>query len=226
MLALITRLLTFRANASDYGSLERRHLALGLVLTWLVGFGRYWDNPRVELLQKAGLGSLIYVVVLSGLLWIIGVGLKPERWSYFNLLTFVTLTAVPGLLYAIPVEQFLTAEMARTVNLVFLTVVAGWRVALYGHYLKRYAELSPAALAIQLIFPLTLIVTALAALNLEQAVFDVMGGVRETTPADTAYAVIVGMTFFSVILFPLLLIAYVVAAVRRRRASTYAKRVT
>lgn len=219
MLALLGRILTFRADPDDYRSLDHRHLALGLAFTWLVGVGRYWDNPRVEFLQRAGLGSVAYVFVLAALLWIIGLGIKPERWSYFNLLVFVTLTAPPGLLYAIPVEKALSPDGARTMNLVFLALVATWRVALYGHYLKRYAKLPAGALAVQLLLPLTLIVAALAALNLERAVFDVMGGVRETTPADTAYAVILGLTFISVVLFPVLLIAYVGIAVHRRRNS-------
>jgi hypothetical protein len=217
MLARLARILTFRARLEDFEALDRRHLALGLAFTWVVGMGRYWDNPRVEWLQKAGVGSVVYVFVLSALLWLIGLGLKPERWSYSNLLTFVTLTAPPGLLYAIPVERFLDPDAARATNLLFLALVAAWRVALYGVYLRRYAGLPGLPLAVQLLLPLTLIVAALAALNLERAVFDIMGGVRETTSADSAYFVLVALTFISVYVFPVLLVVYAVLAVQRWR---------
>ena len=111
-------------------------LVLGLGATWLVGIGRYWDNPRVSWLQHAGIGSLVYVVLLTCLLWLIGIGLRPSRWSLQHLFIFVTLTAPPGLLYAIPVERWLSPETARTTNLWFLAVVATWRVLMYARYLR------------------------------------------------------------------------------------------
>jgi len=214
--ARIARILTFRADLDDYLSLDRSYLAAGLVVTWVVGMGRYWDNPRVEILQKAGLGSLVYVFVLAALLWVVGLGLRPRRWSHSHLLTFVTLTAAPGLLYAIPVERFLSPAGAQEANLAFLAIVATWRVVLYGFYLRRYAALPLAPLLIQLLLPLTFIVTALVMLNLERAVFAVMGGLEETTSADSAYAVLVLLTMGSVCLFPFLVLGYVILAIKRR----------
>lgn len=216
--ARVARILTFRADLDDYRSLDRRYLAAGLVVTWIVGMGRYWDNPRVEILQKAGLGSVVYVLVLAALLWVVGLGLRPRRWSYSHLLTFVTLTAAPGLLYAIPVERVLSPDGAREANMVFLAVVATWRVALYGLYLRRYAELPFGPWVIQLLLPLTFVVSALAVLNLERAVFDLMAGVGETTPADRAYGVLVGLTIVSLYTFPFLLLGYFIfAAIRRNQ---------
>jgi hypothetical protein len=214
----VLRILTFRADAGDFGSFDRRYLVLGLCLTWIVGIGRYWDNPRVELLQKAGIGSLIYVLALSTLLWLLGLGLRPVRWRYLDLLTFVTLTAPPGLLYAVPVERFLSPEGARSTNLAFLAIVAAWRVALYAAWLRRYAAMKWAELIVQLLLPLTLIVTTLTILNLERAVFDIMHGAGDTTSADSAYAVLVGLTLLSIYLFPVLALAYLALAYRRRRA--------
>lgn len=210
------RILAFRARSADFAALDRRDLAAGLAVTWLVGIGRTWDNPRVELLQRSGVGSLVYVLLLAALLWLIGLGLRPARWSYPHLLTFVALTAPPGLLYAIPVERLLDPAAARTANLVFLAVVSAWRVALYAVYLRRYAGLPAGPLAVQLLLPLTLIVSALAYLNLERAAFDVMGGLTETTSADASYGCLVSLTLLSVALCPFLLVAYAVLAVRRR----------
>ena len=45
----VLRILTLRGRAADYEQLSSAHLLLGLGATWLVGIGRYWDNPRVSL---------------------------------------------------------------------------------------------------------------------------------------------------------------------------------
>lgn len=219
MLARIARLLIFRADLDDYRALDRRYLAVGLVVTWIVGIGRYWDNPRVEALQKAGLGSVVYVFALSLLLWLLGLGLRPERWGYVHLLTFVTLTAAPGILYAIPVERFVSEGAAQSVNVLFLGVVATWRVVLYALYLKRYAGLPTAPLVVQLLLPLTLILAALTALNLERAVFEIMAGITESTSADAAYGWLVLLTLISVCVFPILALGYIFLAIRRCRRS-------
>jgi hypothetical protein len=219
MFGQIVRILTFRATLADFERLENRHLAAGLVAAWLVGIGRYWDNPRVGVLQHAGAGSVVYVFLLSALLFVLGLGLRPERWSYRNLLTFVALTSFPGLIYAIPVERFLAPGSARMANLWFLAVVAFWRMALYAVYLKRYAGLKLLPLVVQLLLPVSAIVFALSALNLEHAVFDIMSGVRrETTSADEAYMLVILMTILSVYVAPLLFLLYVVLAVLARRS--------
>ena len=218
MLAQIARILTFRATLPDFERLGNGHLAAGLMATWLVGIGRYWDNPRVGVLQHAGVGSVVYVFLLSALLFVLGLGLRPERWSYRNLLTFVTLTSFPGLIYAVPVERFLAPESARMANLWFLAVVALWRMALYALYLKRYAGLSVLPLIVQLLLPVTAIVFALSVLNLEQAVFDIMSGVqRRTTSADDAYVLVIFMTFISLYVAPALFVLYIILAVRAAR---------
>src|SRR5712671_2538046 len=84
------RLLTFRSSREELLNIGWKHLAFGVLCTWLVGMGRYWDNPRVGLLQHAGIGSVVYVFVLSMLLWLIVLPLKPKDWSYFRVCTFVS----------------------------------------------------------------------------------------------------------------------------------------
>jgi len=59
------RLLFFRASQSELIQLGWRHLAIGVICTWLVGVGRYWDNPRAGLLQHLGVGSVIYIMESS-----------------------------------------------------------------------------------------------------------------------------------------------------------------
>jgi hypothetical protein len=217
VIAQVLRILSFRGRFDDFASLGGRHLVVGLLFTWAVGVGRYWDNPRVTALQHAGLGSVAYVFVLSTFLWLLGLALKPDNWRYSTVLAFVALTSPPGLLYALPVERFMSPSSARSANLWFLAVVATWRVVLYAQFLRRYARLPSGPLIVQLLMPLTLIVGALTFLNLERAVFNVMGGIEETTSADTAYLVLILLTGASAWVLPVLLIAYVVFAVRRGR---------
>jgi len=98
VLRLHLRVLTFLATEKELLALDRRHLAWGLFCTWLVGVGRWWDDPGARLLQHLGLGSVIYVFSLSALLWLLTWPLRPKNWSYFRVLTFVSLCSAPGLL--------------------------------------------------------------------------------------------------------------------------------
>src|SRR3954454_22335388 len=100
LLRTALRVLTFRASREELHSLDRRHLAFGLVCTWLVGIGRWWDDPGAPLFLHLGLGSVLYVFILSLLLWLIVWPLRPRDWSYERLLTYVTLTSPPAALYA------------------------------------------------------------------------------------------------------------------------------
>lgn len=190
------------------------YLAFGLVVTWLAGLGRYWDHPKAEWWQYAGLGSVAYVFVLAAFIWLIVAPLRPRNWSFLGVLIFVTLTSLPALLYAIPVEKFMSLGAAQTANVIFLAVVASWRVALLIVFLKRGAGLSNTGVMVASLLPLTIIVTALVALNLEKAVFEIMGGNREPTQNDAAYVILMLISGMSVILSPIMAIIYAVLVYR------------
>jgi hypothetical protein len=200
------RLLTFRSSKAELCDLGSRHLRFGLFWTWLVGMGRWWDDPGAALAQHLGLGSLTYVICLATLLWVVMSPLKPDNWSWKGVLTFVTLTSPPAILYAIPVERFTQLDTARTLNVIFLAVVATWRVALLIFYLRRLGGLNGAAVFSGGLLPLTAIVTALSFLNLERAVFEVMAGLDTAgTANDSAYLALLMITVVSVYaLLPLL----------------------
>jgi hypothetical protein len=212
--------LTFRASREELAGLGRQHLLFGLAATWIVGMGRWWDDPQAHLLQHLGVGSLAYVFVLAFLLWLLIKPLGPKDWSYQGVLTFVSLTSPPAILYAIPVERFLDLGAARQVNVWFLASVAAWRVGLLAFYLRKLAQLPWYAVVVATLLPLTVIVSVLAALNLERAVFDVMSGLREDgTAGDQAYQVLIVLTFFSTILVGPLLLVYLLTWYTRRSTS-------
>ncbi|HEV2801519.1 MAG TPA: hypothetical protein VGW12_13520 [Pyrinomonadaceae bacterium] len=211
------RLLTFQFKGEEFSRLGRRHLLFGLCCTWIVGIGRWWDDPGAGWLQHAGVGSVVYVFALALLIWLVVLPLKPHAWTYTHVLTFVSLTAPPALLYAIPVERFSSLDTARTLNVWFLATVALWRIALLFNYLKRHARLSPFAILTASLLPVTAIIVALTMLNLERAVFDVMGGLREQgTAHDNAYVVLFLLSLLSMVLFLPLLVCYVVLIVVTR----------
>lgn len=216
---LIWRVLTFRATREELLVVEPRHLYLGLLWTWLAGMGRYWDNPKAVWAQQLGLGSLIYVFVLAGIIWIVVAPVSLKPFSYRNLLTYITVTAPPAVLYAIPVERFLSLEMAIETNVWFLAAVAAWRLALYWRYLKLVPDAPPLGKITAGVLPVAAIVFVLGLLNLEHAVFAIMGGIPERTAYDGSFAVVSLLAILSFLSTPFLLLfwAAAIAQARRRR---------
>lgn len=212
MLVDTLRVLSFRQPSPAIATEWQRYLAFGLACTWLVGVGRYWDSPAAALWQKLGLGSVAYVFVLAFLLWVIIWPLRPERWSYRMVLIFLTMTALPALLYAIPVVRFLPLEDSARLNALFLLFVACYRVALLVWFLRRVAGLSGDALITAVFLPLTFILFLLYALNLEHATFQFMAGMRDVdeTSNDAAYMIVTLLSAFSMWTFPFVLFFYIV----------------
>ena len=106
----IIRLLTFQLTRAEMLQFKRHHFAAGLIGTWIVGMGRYWDDTGASLLQHIGLGSVFYIFVLAGFIWLILLPFKVDKWNYFTVLTFISLTSFPAVFYAIPVERFFPIE--------------------------------------------------------------------------------------------------------------------
>lgn len=217
VLSAATRLLTFRLTGEEFGRLDYRHLLFGLICTWLVGIGRWWDDPRAGMLQHAGVGSVVYVFILAALLWLVVFPLRQKRWSYRHVLTFVALTSPPAIIYAIPVEMLYGMETARGLNAWFLFVVASWRVALLVFYLRRQARLGAFAAAVAMLLPIIVIIFTLTAVNLEKAAFETMGGMRgERTANDSAYMILTLLSLLSILLLVPLVLAYSVLIINER----------
>ncbi len=200
-------LLFFKPVVPDIKRLGPLYLAFGLIFTLLAGVGRNWDNSRVDLWQHLGLASVAYVFVFAALLWLLLWPLKPRNWHYWNVLIFVTLTAPPALLYALP-GRFLAGEAIGPAKAWLLAIVALWRVALLWRYLRGSAALRGGVLITGLCLPLVLAITALAALNLDRAVFDIMGGGRLKTADDAAYGVLIAIDYLAILAAPVLLGLY------------------
>jgi len=213
------RFLLFRPILPDLKRHFWPYFVFILLITWVVGIGRYWDHPNAQLWQYAGLGSVVYLFVLSAILYLIVAPLRPSNWRYSTVLIFVGLTSFPALLYAFPIERFVELQLAKSVNAWFLAIVATWRVSLLVKFLLTVAKLDWFSTIVATILPLSAIVTTLAALNLEHVVFDLMAGIRpaNASPYDTAYVILVSITVVAFYTFPVAAVGYVGAIIYRRR---------
>lgn len=198
-------------------SFNTRHFLTGLIGTWLVGMGRYWDDDRASLLQKLGLGSVIYIFLLALFIWLIVQPFRIACWTYFRVLIFISLTSYPAILYAIPVERFVSIGTANSINVWFLAIVALWRLFLLYYFLKQFTRLSAGNILTITFMPICLIISALTVLNLHRVVFNIMGGIRNPTPHDSSYFVLMFLTVISMILSIPLLIAYSIAVYSSRK---------
>jgi len=214
----IIRLLFFKISRKEILSFQWKHFFAGLAGTWMVGIGRYWDDDGAKLLQKLGLGSVIYIFLLALFIWLIVKPFLVENWNYFTVLTFISLTSFPAIFYAFPVEMFFTIQTANTINVWFLAVVAAWRLALLYFFLERFTRLSATNIITVTLLPICLIITTLTILNVHRVVFDLMGGRRNPTPHDSAYGVLVFLTIISAILVLPLLISYSIGIYSARKA--------
>lgn len=107
-----------------------------------------------------------------------------------------------------------------------LLIVAAWRVALLLFFLRRVGQLNGFSIVIAGLLPLTLIVVSLTMLNLEKAVFDFMGGIRDGTASDASYGTLFMLSLLSFwMIIPLLLcyVALIAAARVDARQERYKK---
>ena len=220
VLQTLLRLLTFRASREEMQHLDNRHLLLGLACTWLVGIGRSWDNTDAGVLQHLGIGSLAYVFALALLLWVTIKPFAAPGYSYRQMLTFICLVSPPGLLYAIPVEMLFTTNVARNINLIFLLIVATWRVALLVFYLRQIIALRWGEVVVTTLLPLAIIMTPLALFRFMEAVAMGMGGLRGgPEPIDTLEQVLDILGLISVLAFLPLLSIYISMTSRLKNRS-------
>jgi hypothetical protein len=212
------RFAVFQPIKGDPATHWRTYLIVGVLITWIVGFGRYWDDASAKLLLRSGVTSIAYALVLSAFIWLLVLGLKPQRWSYRNVLLMVTMTALPGIIYAIPVEMLMEPSAAGAANMTFLGIVAVWRMAIYFVFLKRVANLPPFALLVGWLLPPSIIVAVLGLYGMMYVIAAGMGGVRTDLDPDFASmqaVALVGMAAW--IALPVLALAYIVLAVIRNR---------
>jgi hypothetical protein len=195
----IGRFIFFRSNSQELAEFNIRYLLLGFVLVWLAGVGRHWDDAQASAAQSSGIGSLFYVIVLAGYLWLFLWPLAPGKWNYLQVLTVICMTAPPAFLYAIPIERWMNLEMSHTVNLTALGIVAVWRVALFIYYLVYGAKFSLWHSIVGVLFPLSIIILVAGGLTMAANIADSMAGTRapQSDPVMSVTGFMVTLSFFA-----------------------------
>lgn len=182
----LLRFLTFRATPEIYDRFGVEHAILGFATTWLVGIARNWDYPEAPEFARMGLGSLAYILILAFVLFVMAWPISYEKRNYWHVLTGISMTAAPGLVYGVPVEMFMSTEGAQGANLIFLLVVASWRVGLASHYLFKGCENGIREVLAILLLPISLIILALVWTGRAGYVMQLMGGLRRDHSAPNA----------------------------------------
>lgn len=172
------KILTLTATREDFLSMKIEVLAWGLFFTLMAGIGRAWDDSAAPLLMRSGFPSVVYIFVLSAFLFLFIAPLRPKNWSYKILLILVSMTALPGLLYAIPLEMMMKPDDAATGNTGLLFIVATWRVLILGSFLFKTTDMIKSHTVVALFLPLFLIINVLIANERFEKTFGAMGGIR------------------------------------------------
>ncbi|QIB51985.1 hypothetical protein [Pseudomonas sp. OIL-1] len=221
VLADIGRVLAFRQPGDRFRGQWPWHFACGVGITLLVGIGRYWNNPRAELWQQLGLGSLFYVVTLALVLRLLLLPFRPRNCSLSELLLFLMMTAPPGLVFLIPVESFLSLRDAQFVNASLFGLVTLWRVALLIWFVRLVGGLSGLAMVTTCLASMILVAAALTLLNPEHVAVGFLGGIRpeQHSANDMSYSLLALLSFTSVFIAPYLLVGYAWAWYRTARAT-------
>lgn len=142
-----------------------------------------------------------------------------QSYDYKGVTAFLPffLSINPAIFYAIPVERYYSVEAANKINVWFLAIVAAWRLGLLFYFLKIFTQLKIGNILTITLMPICVIISSLTALNLHHVVFNIMGGVRNPTPHDSSYFVLLFLTGISIVLTAPLLISYGIGIYLRRK---------
>lgn len=222
------KVLSFRSNADDMARWGKPELALGLLLTVLVGAGRWWDDTRdLPLYVHLGIGSVAYVLVLSSILWVLNRTLADAPATFQQVLTFVCFVSPPAALYAIPVERWVGMAAAQQLNLQFLGLVALYRVALLIHFCIRSLRLNTIETITTTFLPISIAVFFVAMLNVTHIVIDFMGGVRgEPNRKLEMETFVMFLSCLSWVVAPLLTLVYLSMLLVRWQARRASRKVS
>ncbi len=219
VMANVFRFVTFRSRSEDFEKWDWRHFVVGFTGTWAVGIARNWDYPSAPFFATLGLASIAYIFILSLVLFVFAWPVSSTKRNYWHVLTMVSLTSFPGLIYGIPVEQFLDGGLAQQANLWFLIVVASWRVGLAIFYFIRGADCSLLTALATLGTPIFAIILSLIGTGRAGYVMEIMGGMNRDSsgPQYQVDSAIAMLGCFSYILSLPAFVVYIVAVIMNQK---------
>lgn len=168
-LATALAALSFRASREELGSLDGRHILLGLVLTWAMGAGRNWGDPGVGPILSLGFGWVLHLLGFAVLMWLILKPLTPPSLSLSNLLALLALTMPLALIYAVPIEIIFDLGTVEDLDIRPFVLIAVWPVAVTLFYARRALSFDWGQAAVVVLLPFCLIVAMAAVIGVMPA---------------------------------------------------------
>ncbi len=191
---------------------SRQAVWLGLAFVLLAGLFREYDQESllhepwylfIPLFASLGL-SLLLMLAIKSLPECRSHSLPPGV-EYRRLLACLWLTAPLAVIYAVPVERFLTAYQSMKFNLSFLGIVSVWRVLLFS----RVAAVLYGTSLKRVLFPILFLadtVMILAIVVYPLPLIEIMGGLQLTESENLINVVRFMLIQVGVLSWPILLL--------------------
>jgi hypothetical protein len=179
------RFLTFRSKEEDLYGTRWSLLILAVLGTWIAGIGRWVTDPDASLIQRTGIGSVAYILLLSMALYVVLWFVSTKKTRFFDVLAMVGMTAPPALVYAIPVERWFVAEVSAGLHGAALAFVSIYRVSLLIFFVVRCQRYNVPGAMFGILFLLSSIIVYLFTSGKTGITFTGMGGIER---ADAAIA--------------------------------------
>lgn len=199
--------------------------ATWLALSWVILAALFRDYDHADLLRFPGWLAvpLLASTLLAGFFFVL---LKlnpdvracplPNRIQFRRLLTCFWMTAPMAMIYAIPVERFLSPPEATRWNLTFLALVATWRVLLISRVISVLYGLS----LFQALCPVMLLADSLALtimVLIPIPVLQVMGGIRLSESSEIINAARLNVIAMGVLTWLIWLIGFAISVSSTRK---------
>jgi hypothetical protein len=196
---------------------------LGFVFVIVAGLAREYDGEDLlhqpwHLLIPLGASlatSAVLYVLVRGIAWAHGAQDPPPLGGYLDFLGLYWLTAPLALVYAVPVERFMSAADATRANLWLLGLVALWRVVLMARVVSVLYRIGFfTAMFIVMLFGDTVAVILLSMTELP--IVAIMGGIRLSESESALYSTVMLLRVLTVLSWPVWLIGAGVAVFRQQ----------
>jgi hypothetical protein len=206
------RLLTFRITREDFESFGNSHLFFGLFCNLILNICLWWNHPEAKLTQYLGINSVVHLLILSFIIWLAITPLKPHKWSYKHVLTFMFLTYLPTLFLHIFTEPYLDDNSSITPNTWFLATLAFWEFLLLLFYLSYHARLNWFYQAVVILLPVSCVCFLFYIQNLHDVVFANITGLRSREGELSRLLSLTGLSFFVFVMMTIYYLAIIIHA--------------
>jgi len=218
----VLKFLFFDAEAIRTFATHRSSLWVGFLFVVAAGFAREYDGEYLLAepwhlaipLAASLIGCFFMTALIYIAAWFNGEKEVGPVKTFVVFLACYWMTAPMALVYGIPVERFLSPGEATRANLIFLAIVAAWRVLLMIRCVNvLYENKKWHAVMIVALFSDVLAMVAMA--YVPGPIMMIMGGVRLTESESLIQAARIYMQLFGFLSMPVWIIGYLMLCFKR-----------